>query len=109
MSQSDSTTVEVESAESLYYKELEKHNNSLSERVRAKSVIKQCVYDDIVKCLLLAKGKSSDLFSPKFIHWTKQHFILIKTAGVDIACCIKSKKNICTYEAYYKNLSLARF
>ncbi|CAF3396293.1 unnamed protein product [Rotaria socialis] len=70
MSQSDSTTVEVESAESLYYKELEKHINSLSERFRAKSVIKQCVYDDIVKCLLLAKGKSSDLFSPKFIHWT---------------------------------------
>ena len=40
MSQSDSTTVEVESGELLYYKELEKHINSLSERFRAKSVIK---------------------------------------------------------------------
>jgi hypothetical protein len=101
MSQSDSTTVEVESAKSLYYKELEKHINSLSERFRLKSVIKECGYNDIIKCLLLPKGKSSGLFSSKFIHWAKQHFILIKIAGTDIACCIKTKKNICTYEAYY--------
>ena len=54
MSQSDSTTVEVESGGLLYYKELEKHINSLSERFPAKRVIKQCVYADIVKCLLFA-------------------------------------------------------
>ena len=40
MSQSDLTTVEVESWELLYYKELEKHINSLSERFRAKKCYK---------------------------------------------------------------------
>jgi hypothetical protein len=107
MSQSQSTTVEVESGETLYYKELEKHISSLSERFRAKSVIKRCIYNDIVNCLSLPKGKTSGLFPPKFIHRTKQHFVLIKIAGINIACCIKSRKNICTYEEYYNCISEA--
>ncbi|CAF1363369.1 unnamed protein product [Adineta steineri] len=101
MSESVTTNVLMENGESLYYKELEKHINSLSERYRSKSVIRQNGYNDIIKCVLLLKGTSSHLFSSKFIHWAKQNFILTKIGGVDICCCIKSKKTICTYETYY--------
>ncbi|CAM2705414.1 unnamed protein product [Rotaria socialis] len=84
-----------------FYKELEQHINSLSEKFRIKSVIRQIAYNDIVKCLLLPKGVPLELFGAKFIFWVKQHFILIKIANVEIGCCIKSKKPICVYEAYY--------
>ena len=81
-----------------YYEELEKHINFLSAKFREKSVIKQNTYNDIIKCLLLPKGKSSVTFSAKFVYWAKQHFSLIKIGDVDVACCLKSKKPICTYE-----------
>ena len=51
-----------------YYEELEKHINSLSAKFREKSVIKQNTYNDIIKCLLLPKGKSSVAFSAKFVY-----------------------------------------
>jgi hypothetical protein len=57
MSQSNSTTVEVDNHEVLYYEELEKHINAMSEKFRNKSVIRQSFYDDIIKCLLAPKGK----------------------------------------------------
>jgi hypothetical protein len=101
MSESDSTTVQIDNGELLYYKELEKYINSLSKKYQEKSVIKQSVYNDILKCLLLPKGKPLGEFSSKFNFWVKRHFILIKIAGVDIGCCMKSKKPICIYEAYY--------
>jgi hypothetical protein len=44
--------------------------------------MKQNVYNDIGKWLLLPKGKTSG-FSPKFIYWVKRNFALIKFAGVD--------------------------
>jgi hypothetical protein len=100
MSQSDSTSAQTNNGELHYYEQLEKYINSLSRKFREKSVIKQNVYNDIVKCLLLSKGKPSD-FSPKFIYWVKYHFVLIKIAGVNLTCCIKYKKTICIYENYY--------
>ncbi|CAF4061215.1 unnamed protein product [Rotaria sordida] len=100
MSQSDSTIVQIDNGELVYYTELEKHINTLSEKFQAKSVVKQSVHDDIVKCLLLSKDKPLSLFSSKFI-WVKNYFIVIKIAGIDIACYIKSKKPICIYESYY--------
>lgn len=102
MSDSYSTTVQMDNKELLYYQALEKHINSLSERFREKSVIKQSFYNDIVKCLLLPKEKPSGLFSAKFNYWVKQNFIIINIAGVNIACCIKSRKTICIYESYFK-------
>jgi hypothetical protein len=102
MSESDLTTVQRNNAELLYYEELEKYIGSLSEKFLKKCVIKRNVYHDIVRCLLLPKGKPSGLFSAKFIYWVKHHFMLIQIAGVELGCCIKSKKNICVYEDYYK-------
>ncbi|CAF3467484.1 unnamed protein product [Rotaria socialis] len=99
MHESSLESVELTLGSSL--KELEQHINSLSEKFRIKSVIRQIAYNDIVKCLLLPKGVPLELFGAKFIFWVKQHFILIKIANVEIGCCIKSKKPICVYEAYY--------
>ncbi|CAF1289996.1 unnamed protein product, partial [Didymodactylos carnosus] len=70
-----------------------------------KSVIKEKVYDDIVKCLLLPKGKPSDSYSSTFIYWIKHNFVLMKIVGIDIACCVKSKKPICIYDAFYNVIS----
>ena len=92
MSESDLTTVQRNNSELLYYEELEKYIGSLSEKFRKKCVIKRNVYHDIVRCLLLPKGKPSGLFSAKFIYWVKHHFMLIQIAGVELGCCIKSKK-----------------
>jgi hypothetical protein len=101
MSESDSTTVQTDNCETRYYEQLEKYINSLNQKFQEKCVIKQNVYNDIVKCFLLPKGKPSD-FSPKFMYWVKRHFMLTKIADVYFACSIKSKKTICTYEDYYK-------
>jgi hypothetical protein len=107
MSDLNSTTAQIESGESVYYNELEKYIKSLSEKFRQKCVIHKTVYDDIITCLLLPKGKSSGSFSPKFVFWVKRRFILIKIGGVDVGCCIKSKKPIGIYESYYNMISEA--
>ncbi|CAF2018050.1 unnamed protein product [Rotaria magnacalcarata] len=91
MSQSNLTTIETTNSELHFYEQLEKHFNLLDQKIRDNSVIKQNIYNDIVKCVLLAKGKPSG-FSPKFIYWVKRHFILTNIAGVDLVYCIKSKK-----------------
>ncbi|CAF0953530.1 unnamed protein product [Rotaria sordida] len=101
MSESNSKIVEIDNGELIYYTELEKHINTLSGKFQEKSVIKQSVYDDIIKCLLLSKDKPLTLFSSQFIFWVKKHFIITKIAAADIACCIKSKKPICIYEMFY--------
>ena len=75
MSESDLSFVQTDNSELRYYQQLEKRINSLSGRFRAKCIIKQNVYDDIGKCLLLPKGKTSG-FSPKFICWVKYNFLL---------------------------------
>ncbi|CAF3169423.1 unnamed protein product [Rotaria sp. Silwood2] len=91
MYQSDLATIETTNSELHFYEQLEKYINLLGQNIRDKSVIKQNIYNDIVKCILLAKGKPSG-FSLKFIYWVKRHFILTNIAGVDLAYCIKSKK-----------------
>ena len=58
MFESDSTTSQLDTREFLYYEELKKHIDSLSKKFQEKSVIKQNVYNDIVKCLLSTKGKT---------------------------------------------------
>ncbi|CAF4552577.1 unnamed protein product [Rotaria sp. Silwood2] len=105
MTASSATTIQANNAETLFYEEVDKHINSLSVKFRQKCVIKQNVYDDIIKCLTLPKGKPSGLYSSKFIYWVKQNFILMKLSGIDIGCCIKLKKPICIYEAYYNVIS----
>ncbi len=44
MSESNSTTLEIDNQQLRYYEELEKHINALSKNFREKSVIKQNVY-----------------------------------------------------------------
>ncbi|CAF1467466.1 unnamed protein product [Didymodactylos carnosus] len=105
MTASSSITIQVNNGETPFYEELEKYINSLSEKFQKKSVFKEKVYDDIVKCLLLPKGKSSDLYSSKFIYWVKHNFVLMKIVDIDIVCCVKSKKPICIYEAFYNVIS----
>ncbi|CAF4463262.1 unnamed protein product [Rotaria sp. Silwood2] len=105
MTASSATTIQANNAETLFYEEVDKHINSLSVKFRQKCVPKQNVYDDIIKCLTLPKGKPSGLYSSKFIYWVKQNFILMKLSGIDIGCCIKLKKPICIYEAYYNVIS----
>lgn len=75
MAESNCTAAQIDNGEIVYYKELQKHINCLGEKFREKSVIKQSVYNDIVKCLSLPKGKPSGLFSPKFIYWVKKHCV----------------------------------
>jgi len=100
MSESNSTIVQTNNIELHYYEQLEKYINSLGQRFQEKSIIKQNIYNDISKYLLLPNGKTS-VFSRKFIYWMKQNFALIKIAGVDLVCCIKSKKTVCIFEIYY--------
>ncbi len=57
MSESNSTTVETNKGELRYYEQLEKHINSLGPKFREKSVMKQYIYKEIIRCLLLLKGK----------------------------------------------------
>ncbi len=76
MSESNSTTVKIDNQQLRYYEELEKHINALSKNFREKSVIKQNVYDNIIKCLLSPKGKRSGSFPSKFMYWVKQHFVI---------------------------------
>jgi hypothetical protein len=102
MSESNSTTVEIDNQQLRYYEELEKHINASSKNFREKSVIKQNFYDNIIKCLLSPNRKPSGSFPTKFIYWVKKHFVITKIAAIDIACCIKTKKSISVYESYYK-------
>ncbi|CAF1552184.1 unnamed protein product, partial [Adineta ricciae] len=86
MSSPDLTTVQTDNNEVRYFEELENHIKSMSLKFQEKSVIKQCTYNDIIKCLLSPKGSLPDLCTSKFSHWAKRHFVLDKIAGVDIAC-----------------------
>ncbi|CAF3902852.1 unnamed protein product [Rotaria sp. Silwood1] len=101
------STLEVDNHEIISYKKLDEYINSLHEKYRKKSVIKQQVYNDVLQCLSFPKGKSSESHSPKFIYWAKCHFNIVKIAGNDIVICIKSKKPVCVYEAFYKIISEA--
>ena len=62
MSQSNSATVETNNSVLHFYEQLEKHINSLGRKFRDKSIIKQNINNNIVKCLLLTKGKPSGIY-----------------------------------------------
>ncbi|CAF4839289.1 unnamed protein product [Rotaria sp. Silwood1] len=93
MTESDSKIAQQNDGELVYYTELEKYINSLSTKFQEKSVIKQSVYDDIIKCLLSSKDKPLGLFSSKFVFWIKKLFIVIKIFG-STKC--HSKRGGCT-------------
>ncbi|CAF3385514.1 unnamed protein product [Rotaria sp. Silwood1] len=102
----DSSVVQ-DNNEKTFYEKVDNYIDSLSENFREKSVIKQHVYNDILKCLLLPKGTSTHPYSSTFVYWAKQKFILIKIAGIDIVACAKSKKPVCVYEAFYNVITEA--
>ncbi|CAF5026545.1 unnamed protein product, partial [Rotaria sp. Silwood1] len=107
MMESNSTIVQMNNDEKIYYEKVDEYINSLDKKFREKCVIKQQGYDDILKCLLLPKGSPPDAYSSTFVYWVKHKFILIKIAGIDIVACIKSKKPICVYEAFYNVINEA--
>ncbi|CAF4607507.1 unnamed protein product, partial [Didymodactylos carnosus] len=88
-----------------FYEELEKHINSLNSKYREKFVIRKQTCDDISKALLLERDKKSDLFSPPFIFWARNNFVLVRTAGIETVSCAKSKKSVCVYEAFFTVIS----
>jgi hypothetical protein len=104
---SNSTIIQVNVNERSFYEKIDEYINSLSEKFREKSVIKQDVYNDIQRSLLLVKGASSDRYSAGFVYWVKHKFILVKIAGTDIVACAKSKKPICVYEGFYSAINEA--
>ncbi|CAF1301878.1 unnamed protein product [Didymodactylos carnosus] len=100
-SSSSMTTNPHESQEKLFYNELGKYIDSLSENFKKKCVIKKEIYDNITKVLTLEKGKSSVSLSSQFVYWACQNFVLSKIAGNDIVCCAKAKKPVCIFESFY--------
>ncbi|CAF2910916.1 unnamed protein product, partial [Rotaria sp. Silwood2] len=103
----NSTSVEGDNNEKIFYEKVDEYIYSLHKNYRKKCAIKQQVYNDILKCLLLPKGTSSNLYSSKFVYWTKCHFNLVKIAGIDIVFCVKLKKPVCIYETFYTVISEA--
>jgi hypothetical protein len=103
----DSTIVQVNSNEKLFYKKIDEYINKLETKFREKSVIKQDMHNKIQKCLLLAKGISDNEFPATLVYWVKHKFILLKIAGNDIVVCIKTRKPVCVYEAFYNVITEA--
>ena len=91
MPESNSAQTQIDSTVNAYYKALQKHIDSLTQKVQEKSVIQRNSYNDIAKCLLKPKGKPFGLFSSQFSSWAKKHFVLITIAGVDIVVVINPK------------------
>ena len=91
MFESDSTTSQLDTREFLYYEEWKKHIDPLSKKFQEKSLIKQNVYNDIVKCLLSTKEKPLGLFSSKYTYWVKRHFGCIDLFLVKFQFCLKTE------------------
>jgi hypothetical protein len=105
--ESDSTVVQVNTNEKLFYERIEEYVNKLDTKFREKCVIKQEMYNKIQKCLLLPKGTSDDEFPAKLVYWVKRKFTLLKIAGNDIVVCVKTKKPVCVYEGFYNVIAEA--
>ncbi|CAF0810356.1 unnamed protein product [Didymodactylos carnosus] len=96
------TTVEsVADSEKLFFEDVEAYINSLNKKFREKKVITKSTLESIMKALGLEKGKSSNSFSPKFVYWSKQNFVVRKIAGIDVLCCITTNKPVCVYESFF--------
>lgn len=67
MSAENLTDTQIDTDATPYYEALQNHINSLNKRFQAKCVIKQNVYNDIIKSLLLPKGKSLGSLPAKFL------------------------------------------
>ena len=52
-------------------------------------------------------GRPGGSFPSKFTYWVNKKFILTKIAGIDVGYCIKTKKWIYVYKAYYNAISEA--
>ena len=61
----------------------------------------QHIYNDILICLEMPKGKSCALLSSTFVYWARKKFVLVKIAGANIVACAKLKKPVCVYESLY--------
>lgn len=96
----DTTTSQVNDQRKTFHEEVERYISCLHERFKNKCVIKRNTYDDILKALPLAKGKSANL-PPKFVYWAKRKFTLMKIAGVPVVSSQDSKMPVCVYETYY--------
>ncbi len=65
--ESDPTIVQVDIKEKIFYEKVNEYIQSLGEKFREKSIIKQEIYNNIQKCLSLPKGTSSDSYSAGFV------------------------------------------
>ncbi|CAF2632946.1 unnamed protein product [Rotaria sp. Silwood2] len=93
MSEFDSITIQIDNGDVLYYQEVKKHIDSLSEKFREKSVIKQGVYDNVIKYLFISKGQASGSEAhatvshggrDKTIHELNSHYSWIPRFSVEI-------------------------
>jgi transposase InsO family protein len=105
--ESNSTIVQDNNNEKIFYEKVDERINLLSKNFREKCAIKQQVYTDILKCLLLAKGTSGGPYSATFVYWARQKFIVVKIAGIDFVADAKLKKPVCVYEAFYNVINEA--
>lgn len=64
--ESNTKTVE-DNGEKIFYEKVDDHINSLSKNFREKYVIKQQVYNDVLKCLQLLKGTFGDSYASTFV------------------------------------------
>ena len=83
----------------IFYKKLDSHIQDLNEKCRAKYVIKQEMYDDII--LVLQDGWGD----PQFKYWVQKHFILVKNGNVSVVYSNdKVSRPVVTYEELYTKL-----
>jgi len=66
--ESNSTIVQMNNDEKNYYVKVDEYINSLDKKFREKCIIKQQVYDDILKCLVLPKSSPFDTCSSSFVY-----------------------------------------
>ena len=91
----------------IFYEKVDEYISSLSKNFRAKCVIKQHIYNDILICLEMPKGKSCASSSSTFVYWARKKFVLVKIAGTNIVVCAKLKKPVCVYESLYNVINKA--
>ena len=106
MMESHSNVIE-DNNKKIFYEKVEEYINSLSKNFRAKCVIKQHIYNDILICLETPKGKSCASLSSTFVYWTRKKFVFVKIAGTNIVACAKLKKSVCVYESLYNVINEA--
>ncbi|CAM4955627.1 unnamed protein product [Rotaria socialis] len=83
----------------IFYKKLDLHIQNLHQKFRAKYVIKNEMYKDIILVLCDGWGDS------QFKHWVQKHFILVKNSDVNVVYSSgKASRPVVTYEKLYTKL-----